>query len=142
MAKRLGRSVTHRCVDKFALLLHIGIWLTLGSMMALVHTAWRSVRTGLREGSLVLPIAAVFCTLFSMSFALVYPFDWAAVLNPRYLLPQAVPMAACLAFALARMEGLRKNEGLAGQLATLVVVATLAAIGSIAALLVYIRFGS
>jgi hypothetical protein len=132
-------SVTRRCVDRFATLLHVGVWVTLGSLVALFYTAWRSVRTGLREGSLVLPMAAVLCTLFSMSFALVYPFDSDAVINPRYLLSQALPMAACLGFALARVEGLQRNGGRAGAAAGVVMAAALAAIGSIAALLLYIR---
>ncbi len=133
-------SITHRCIERFATLLHIGVWVTLAAVLALLYAAWRSVRSGLREGSLVLPMTAATCTLFSMSFALVYPFDTDAVINPRYLLSQAVPMAACLGFALARVEGMRRNGSRAGAAATVFMAAAFAVIGSIAGLLIYIRF--
>src|SRR5262249_7072119 len=94
-------SVTMRCVRVFSALTRIGALISLASIVAVAHTAWNHVRTKSREGSLAIPVSAVLGVLFVMLFALVYPFDEFAVLNPRYLLPVATPMTACFGMTLA-----------------------------------------
>jgi hypothetical protein len=70
-----------------------------------------------------------------MLFALVYPFDSSVVLNPRYLLPAAAPMSACLGIALADIPVAPRLKGALHAL-------TLSLIGLIGALVMYERWGS
>jgi hypothetical protein len=93
--------MSDRCVDLARWLLRIGLFISLVSAWAVVHTAWSNIRSNGRNGSLVLPVGIGLVVFFVMLFALVFPFEDYAVLNPRYLLPAATPMAACLAIALA-----------------------------------------
>jgi len=85
----------------FSWLANIGCLVSLFAVFAVFHVAWTAFRSDDREGSLVLPVAVGLGVIFPSLFALVYPYDWAAVLNPRYLLPIAMPMSACFGFTLA-----------------------------------------
>jgi hypothetical protein len=85
-----------RCVHFFVQLLRAGIPITLLSVWAVGYVAWDQLRTAGRRGSLVLPSVIGLVVFFVMMFAVVYPFDDNVVLNPRYLLPAAAPIAACL----------------------------------------------
>jgi hypothetical protein len=76
-----------------------------------------------------------------MTFALIYPFDNIAVLNPRYLLPGVTPMCACVGVGLARLESSRRRGGVAGGLSSLGIVAFAAALAYVTVLLLYLRFG-
>ncbi|MEO8180609.1 MAG: hypothetical protein ABI895_17375, partial [Deltaproteobacteria bacterium] len=135
-------SVTYRCVRMYSALLRAGLFLTALSVIAVFYTGWIQLRSWGARGSLALPISVGLGTLFVLLFALVYPYDHMAVLNPRYLLPQAAPMSACLGLLLARFEQAQTRRRFAGGLATLLIVATLVAIGAVTLLVVYERFGA
>jgi hypothetical protein len=132
-----GPSVrmTLRCVDELATTAKIGLWITLAAVLGVLYTAGRHVRSNGGEGSLALPATIGFGIFFVMLFALTYPYDWDAVVNPRYLLPTSIPMSACLGFGLARLE--RGPE--AWRRALLVI--TLAAIAAVGILVVHMRWG-
>jgi hypothetical protein len=134
-------SVTHRCIDVFAKLTLVGLWISLVSVVAVLHTAYCHIRTAGGRGSLVLPTAIVLVIFFLMLFALTYPYDGGAVSNPRYLLPQVTPMAACLGLALADLEQHRSHRTKRA-LASLLLGLTLVAIGTVAALVFFERFGN
>ena len=65
---------------------------------------WRCLRSWGARGSLAIAAVPVLCTSSALWFSLAYPYDYIAVLNPRYLLSQVMPMSACLAVALADLE--------------------------------------
>jgi hypothetical protein len=132
-----GRStwMSRQCIDTYAVLLKLGLWITFVSLLSTVYTGWRNLRSGGSEGSLVLPIVVLLGGFFVMLFALTYVWDGEAVINARYFLPGSTPMAACLAFGLARLERSRDLRG------RIVLGATLAAIAAVAILVVYIRWG-
>ena len=133
-------SVNSRCVAGFATLLHVGVWLTLASVIAVFHAGWLALRSRFRQGSLVLPLLAILSTLSGMTFALVYPYDNIAVLNSRYLLPAVTPMCGCLGLLLARLEGTWQKGGRRGALSLFGLTAAGGTIAAIGALLLYIRF--
>jgi hypothetical protein len=85
-------------------------------------------------------LVVVLGALFVMLFALSYPYDGAAVLNPRYLLPEVTPMTACLGLGLAQLERTR-TQRYDRSLGLLVVALTILAIGIVAALVLLERFG-
>jgi len=132
-----GPSVwmTLRCVRVWALLLKIGLGLTLAAFLSTLYTGWRNLRTGGSEGSLVLPIVIALGGFFVMLFALTFPFDGDAVLNARYFLPLSTPIAACLGFGLARLERSRRP------FPRILLGATLAAIAAVVILVVDLRWG-
>jgi hypothetical protein len=134
-------AVTYRCVRIYTKLVYAGLWLSLAAFLGVSYAAWIHLRTGLCAGSLVLPTVTVLGILFVLMFPLVYPYDWAAALNPRYLLPEAAPISACFGFGLARLEEIGTKPGIAGKLAHFLVAATILAIGLVAALLLFERFG-
>lgn len=129
-----GWPVTERCIWLLRTLVVIGCFLTPAGLLSIGYVAWRHLRTGGREGSLALPALAVLNMLFVSLFALVYPLDDGAVLNARYLLPASVPMCACLGTTLAKLERGPPVAQVARAL-------TIAAIGIVAALVVYERWG-
>lgn len=138
-------SVNYRCVTLFARLTHIGVWLSLAAVLATLRIAWLEVCVRLpghqNYGSLVLPLLAWLCTASAFYFALAYPFDDMAVLNPRYLLSEVTPMCACLGLATAELEGRAQRMDIRGALSALGIRVLLVLIGLVAILLVYERFG-
>jgi hypothetical protein len=133
-------SVTLRCVSIFAKLVHVGVWITAASTFAVFFTGWLAFRSRFRLGSLGLPLLVILSVFSGMTFALLYPFDNIAVLNPRYLLPGVTPMCACAAVGLARLESTRRRGGTAGALSSLGLVVAAALLACVTALLLYLRF--
>jgi hypothetical protein len=127
-------AISEPCVSVYKSLMWIGIALTLTALYSVARLARNQLKqTGL-PGSLVLPCIVVLGALFPGLFALGYPYDHAAVLNPRYLLPISIPMAACFGVTLASFK-----PG-----STLRIVAhafAFTAIAAATALVVYERFG-
>jgi hypothetical protein len=95
MSRNRNWKVPLRCVNQAKGITRWGLPLSFAAVWAVVHTAWRAFRSRGAEGSLVVPISAILGALFVGLFALAYPFDNYAVLNPRYLMPISVPMLAC-----------------------------------------------
>jgi hypothetical protein len=126
--------VTLRCIDLFSKLAWVGLVVSAISTIAVGHVLWNHLRTAGRRGSLALPVTTVLVVFFVMLFALVYPFDDNVVLNPRYLLPIATPMAACLGISLAEINLARRNK-------IALHAVSLLAIGAVGVLLVFERFG-
>jgi hypothetical protein len=127
-------NVSLHCITLFQLLLAMGFLITPIAVYASWFMLRRSVRTQGQRGSLALPVASVLVTFFVMLFALVFPYDDNAVLNPRYLLPIATPMAACWAIMLAEMrasDGLRRAAH----------IVCLSAVGIVGVLVLVERFG-
>jgi hypothetical protein len=135
-------DVSGRCVDWFASMVHVGVWLTGASVLALLWCLWRSLSTLGARGSWTLVLVPLVCTGSAMSFAMTFPYDYTAVLNPRYLLSQVMPMCACLGLALAELEAVGQGRGLVAVVAKQVPPATLAVIVTIGAMLLFERFGS
>jgi hypothetical protein len=133
-------GVNARCIAVFAKLLHVGVWITLASALAVLYTALVSIRSRFREGSLVLPLLVLLSIVSGIWFALVFPYDNMAVLNPRYLLPAVTPMCACAGFGLARLESAIKLRVRAPALARLGTWVALAAVGFVGAAVLYLRF--
>ncbi len=109
--------------------------MTVLAVLAVGHTLRNRLKTSGRRGSLVLPGIIVFGVMFPGLFALAYPYDHAAVLNPRYFLPISTPMAACLGIALAQLEAAPWKR----LVAHAVVFVTIACV---AVLVLYERFGT
>jgi hypothetical protein len=130
-----GWPVTMRCVGVYVKLFWLGILLSIMAVVAFGHTLRNHIKTCGRKGSLVLPTLIVLGTLFPGLFAIAYPYDHAAVLNPRYLLPISVPMAACLGLALGQINSAPWKRILAHSV-------VLAVIACVAILVVYERFGT
>ena len=130
-----GWPVTLRCVRVYVKLLWVGIFMSIMAVVAVAHTLGNHFKTSGRKGSLVLPTIIVLGTIFPCLFATGYPYDHAAVLNPRYLLPIAVPMAACLGIASAQISTASWKRRLA-------IAVVLGAIACVAILVVYERFGT
>jgi len=124
-----------RCAAVYVKLLWVGALLSVMAVVAVVHTLRNHLMTSGRKGSLVLPTIIVLGTIFPALFAIAYPYDHLAVLNPRYLLPISVPMAACLGFALGQINSAPWKRILAHAV-------VLAVIACVAILVVYERFGS
>ena len=134
-------AVSLRCVDWFASMVHVGVWITAAAVLALGWCFWRQFRTGGARGSLALPLVPVLCTASALWFALAHPYDNVAALNPRYLLSQVMPMSACLGFGLAELEASNSRAGAWLFLQKVALWATLALIAVIGGMLVYERFG-
>ncbi len=83
----------------------------------------------------MLPTIIVLGTIFPGLFAIAYAYDHNAVLNPRYLLPISVPLAACLGLALGRINSAPWKRILAHSV-------LLAVIACVAILVVYEGFGT
>jgi hypothetical protein len=135
-------NVTKRCSRWMASLLHVGVWLTLAAVVALGWCGWQQLRSFGVRGSLVLSAAPALCTLSFMWFALAYPWDNNAVLNPRYLLSQAMPMSACLGLALAELETVAKRNGGRSLVAKGLILTTLGLIAAVGVMVIYERFGA
>jgi hypothetical protein len=127
--------VTVRCVQLFVKLLWVGIPITLGAVLAVGYVGRSQIRTRGGRGSMVLPLVSGLVVFFVMLFALVYPYDDNAVLNPRYLLPASTPITACMAIALAEVRLDRSKR-------TALHAAFFVAIGAIGVLLMIERFGA
>jgi len=127
-------SVSGRCIDLFSKLAWIGLFISIAASFAVVRTGWMHVRAKHHQGSLVLSAAPMLVVLFVFLFALKYPFDEIAVLNPKYLLSATAPMAACFGMWLshfrARSLGWKLAHGL-----------SFGATGIVACLLLFERFG-
>jgi 4-amino-4-deoxy-L-arabinose transferase-like glycosyltransferase len=130
-----GWYMSNRCLDLFRQLLRVGLGITVLAVLAVWRTVWNYLRTSGRTGSLVLPTNIVLVVFFVMFFAFVFPFDDNAVLNPRYLLPTAAPVCACLALALTQNPYGKPVRWL---LQGVLFAATIA----VGALLIFERFGS
>jgi Dolichyl-phosphate-mannose-protein mannosyltransferase len=126
--------VTLRCIQLFVKLAWVGVVLSLESVIAVGYILWLQLRSKGRVGSLALPVSIGLVSFFVMLFALVYPFDDNVVLNPRYLLPAATPMSACLGIALAELPVSRRGKIVLQAL-------TLIGIGAVMILVVLERWG-
>jgi hypothetical protein len=135
-------DVSQRCVEWFASMAHVGVWLSGAAVLALLWYLWRTLRSLGQRGSLALPLVPLLCTASAMSFALAYPLDDSAVLNPRYLLSQVMPMSACLALTLAQLETAYARRGQLARLLLAVPWGLLALILVIGGMLIVERFGS
>jgi hypothetical protein len=127
-------AVTRRCVRNFSRLAWTGLVLAVAAVAAVVHLGRRALKSGFREGSLALPVSISLVVAFVCLFALKYPFDGDAVLNPKYLLCIVAPMSACLGLGLQRF----RQGTWAWKAAHGVVLTATALVG---VLLVYQRFG-
>jgi len=134
-------SVSQRCIDWFAGMLRVGVWLTVVSLIALLWCFWQALWSRGTRGSLALTITPFMCTASAFWLALAYPFDNTAVTNPRYLLAQVTPMCACLGLGLAQLEGLASRKGRAARLAAATLWAVIGCIAAIGCMLMFIRFG-
>ena len=129
-----GWPVSGRCLRLFSALACVGCLISLFAVFAVLRTAWSHIQSDGQDGSLALPVAISLAVFFLSLFALVYPYDEAAVLNPRYLLPGSTAISACVGMALHRLEsGDRKARIVRGLI--------FAAIGVVAVLVVYERWG-
>lgn len=128
-------DVTQRCISTFRKLTRFGLGLSVAAVAAVFYTLWSHLRSTARRGSFVLPVSALLAVLFVWLFALTYPMDSSAVLNPRYLLPASGPMLACFGIAGGRLEA---SKHVAARVALNLACLAIATIG---ALLVYERFG-
>ncbi len=135
-------NVNDRCVGVFVQLVHVGVWLSLAATLATFYMMWLSLRTKQQQGSLTLPVVILLSMFTAWLFALVYPLDNIAVLNPRYLLSQVTPMAACLGFAMADLEAATEQKNARGAVSSLAINATLILIAVVGALLIFERLGS
>jgi hypothetical protein len=131
----LDARMTLRCVSALATTVKVGLWITVAALLGTILAASRYRRTDGGEGSLALPAVIGLGGFFVMLFGLVYPYDWDAVLNPRYLLPISTPMSACLGFGLARLERAKEPWRRA------LLVLTLTAIALVTILVVHMRWG-
>jgi hypothetical protein len=129
-----GWPVSKPCLRLYRRLLVVGGFLTLAGLLSVGYVAWVHLRTAGRAGSLALPVLSVLTVVFVSLFALVFPYDDAAVLNARYLLPASTPMAACLGMTLARLERGPPPARIAR-------AAIMAAIALVVVLVVYERWG-
>lgn len=127
-------AVSRRCMNVHRRVLIVGLFLTVCALLALVQVTRSHLRSDGQRGSLVLPALIVMEIAFVLLFALTYPFDWGAVLNPRYLLPATVPISACLGIALMQMRGSHRLRNLAH-------AAVLLSIALVGCLVVFQRFG-
>jgi hypothetical protein len=130
-----GWPLSDRCLALHKKLFWAGLLMTALAITAVTHTLRNHLKTGGRKGSLLFPVIIVLGTIFPGMFALAYPYDGQAVLNPRYLLPISIPMSACLGIALAQWQAARWKRVVAH-------VVTFVVITSIGILVVYERFGS
>ena len=135
-------DVSQRCVEWFASMAHVGVWLSGAAVLSLIWYLWRTLRSLGRRGSLALPLVPLLCTASAMSFALAYPYDDSAVLNPRYLLSQVMPMSACLGLCLAEVENAIARRGPSAPLLRAVPWGILALILVTGGMLIVERFGS
>jgi hypothetical protein len=126
--------MTLRCVSALAATVKVGLWITVATLLSTILAARYHRRTDGEEGSLALPVVIGLGGFFVMLFGLTYPYDWDAVVNPRYLLPISTPMSACLGFGLARLEHVPERWRWA------LLILTLAAIALVTLLVVYMRW--
>jgi hypothetical protein len=134
-------GVSERCVEWFASMAHVGVWISGAAVLALFWCLWRSVSSWGRRGTLAVPLVPLVCTASAMHFALAYPYDHTAVLNPRYLLSQVMPMSAGLGLALAELQILGARRGALGRVARVLPLALLALIFLAGGMLIFERFG-
>lgn len=123
--------VSLHCITLFQALLAVGLVITVVALPCLWIMLRRSARTHGERGTVALPIASALVVFFVMLFALTFPYDDNAVLNPRYLLPIATPMAACWAITLAEARNWKRALH----------IVSLSAIALIGVLLIIERFG-
>jgi hypothetical protein len=134
-------NVNSRCVEWLASMAHVGVWISAAAVLAVFWCAWRHVRTWGARGSLALACVPFVGTAIAMHYALAWPYDHMAILNPRYLLSQVMPMSACLAFALGDLEALAARRTASARLARWVIGLVLGATVLIGAMLIFERFG-
>jgi len=126
-------SVSNRCIDNFSRLAWAGLPLSFLAALGVLSSAWQGLR---RCGAtLVMPTLTLLGVFFVMFFALKFPLDDNAVLNPRYFLPIVAPMTLCFGIWLDR---LRQHSWQRAFVHWLTFVATFA----VSVFLVYERFGS
>jgi hypothetical protein len=134
-------SVNQRCVEWFSSMAKVGSFITAASVLAVFFCLFRHLRTWGARSSLILAAAPLLGTFSAMRFALAYPYDEIAALNPRYLLSQVMPMSACLSLALSVLEARQASRSPRGVLARALLWTVVAAIVAIGAMLIYERFG-
>jgi hypothetical protein len=127
-------TVSGHCIELLSWLARIGLLIAVAATFAVIWTGWRNLRTQFQEGSLVLPLAVTLVVAFVFLFALKFPSDINAVLNPKYLLSATTPFAACFGLWLAHF----REGDLPWKIAH---VLSLAAIGLVGVLVVLERFG-
>jgi len=126
-------SVSYRCIDNFSRLAWAGLPLSFFAAFGTLSSAWHGLR---RCGAtLVMPTLTLLGLFFVMLFALKYPLDDNAVLNPRYFMPIVAPMALCLGIWLDRLRPRSWQRAFVYSL-------TYAATFAVSVFLVYQRFGS
>jgi hypothetical protein len=108
--------ITGPCLSAMATVFHLGVLISLATMLALARVGLQHLRAEGRLGSLALPVVAVLGGAFPCAFAWVYPEDGSAVVNARYLLPVSMAMAACLGLALAQLPNGRMTERMAARI--------------------------
>lgn len=129
-----GWPVSAPCVTVYRQLMGVGIALSLMAIFWVMQMARNHLKRTDAQSSLVLPLIAILGALFPGLFALGYPYDHLAVLNPRYLLPITLPMAACFGMGLTTLRpGTLKRRLVYALAFALITVATV--------LVVYERFG-
>jgi Dolichyl-phosphate-mannose-protein mannosyltransferase len=128
-----GWPVSGRCIHLLSALAYLGLFITVVTLWCLFRSAWNHWRSAGQRGSLALPIVAVLGFAFTTLFTLAYPIDGMAATNPRYLLPIATPMAACLGIGLAEIQHPRVRQALVSILGV--------AVGLVAVLVIYERWG-
>lgn len=129
-----GWPVSGRCLRVLRLLVHIGLFLSVIVVLAILRLGWLGLRSGGQEGSLALPVLVILGFTFPALFAVTFPHDGAAVLNARYFLPIATPICACMGIALTGLEGPRWRRNLAQGAVLIAAIAT-------AILVTYERWG-
>jgi len=134
-------AVNSRCVEWFRSMAEVGVWISAAAVLALLLCLWRHVTTWGARSSLVLACVPLVGTGFAMHYALAWPYDHMAIVNPRYLLSQVMPMSACLALALGELEAWGTRRSRSGTIARWLVRLVFGAILLIGAMLVFERFG-
>ncbi len=130
-----GWPMSDRCLALHQDLFWAGLLMTGFAVLSVVRTLRSHLKIGTHKGSLALPTIIALGVIFPGLFALGYPYDGQAVLNPRYLLPVSIPISACLGIALAQWRTAPWKRIAAH-------VMVLAVITWIGALVVYGRFGT
>lgn len=135
-------NVSGRCVEWFASMVHVGVWLSGAAVLAVLWSLWKSLGSLGARGTLTMAVVPLLGIASAMSFALAYPYDYLAVLNPGYLLSIVMPMSLCFGLALAELESAASSSGIRAVLARRAPPLALLLIAVIGGMLIYERFGA